>query len=90
MSKPETRPLRLTFAKGETLHTIDRATLGKIALALGFSEQEAVHYALARLRDATLPAYPTDAPDPSAAALRKSRAANRRRAANFNPTSSLF
>jgi hypothetical protein len=45
--------LLLNF-KHDTLTTVSRDTLRHIAKALGFSETQAVHFALARLRDDAL------------------------------------
>ena len=45
--------LLLNF-KVDTLTTVSRATLRRIAKALGFSETQAVHFALARLREDAL------------------------------------
>lgn len=40
--------------KDDTLTTVSRSTLRHIAKALGFSETQAVHFALARLREDAL------------------------------------
>ncbi|HEY9182565.1 MAG TPA: hypothetical protein VIQ99_05160 [Gammaproteobacteria bacterium] len=40
--------------KVDTLTTVSRATLRRMAKALGFSETQAVHFALARLREDAL------------------------------------
>ncbi len=40
--------------KVDTLTTVSRGTLRRIAKALGFSETQAVHFALARLREDAL------------------------------------
>jgi hypothetical protein len=45
--------LLLNF-KEDTLTTVSRGTLRHIAKALGFSETQAVHFALARLREDAL------------------------------------
>ena len=45
--------LLLNF-KVDTLTTVSRETVRRIAKALGFSETQAVHYALARLREDAL------------------------------------
>ena len=45
--------LLLNF-KDDTLTTVSRNTLRHIAKALGFSETQAVHFALARLREDAL------------------------------------
>ncbi|MFN0313647.1 MAG: hypothetical protein ACKVQA_01220 [Burkholderiales bacterium] len=45
--------LLLNFKK-DTLTTVSRGTLRNVASALGFSETQAVHFALARLRDEAL------------------------------------
>lgn len=45
--------LLLNF-KVDTLTTVSRDTLRRIAKALGFSETQAVHFALARLREDAL------------------------------------
>lgn len=45
--------LLLNF-KVDTLTTVSRTTLRRIAKALGFSETQAVHFALARLREDAL------------------------------------
>jgi len=45
--------LLLNF-KEDTLTTVSRDTLRHVAKALGFSETQAVHFALARLRDEAL------------------------------------
>lgn len=45
--------LLLNF-KDDTLTTVSRTTLRHIAKALGFSETQAVHFALARLREDSL------------------------------------
>jgi hypothetical protein len=45
--------LLLNF-KDDTLTTVSRTTLRHIAKALGFSETQAVHFALARLREDAL------------------------------------
>jgi hypothetical protein len=45
--------LLLNF-KDDTLTTVSRGTLRHIAKALGFSETQAVHFALARLREDAL------------------------------------
>ena len=45
--------LLLNF-KDDTLTTVSRRTLRHIAKALGFSETQAVHFALARLREEAL------------------------------------
>ena len=45
--------LLLNF-KVDTLTTVSRGTLRRIAKALGFSETQAIHFALARLREDAL------------------------------------
>ncbi len=45
--------LLLNF-KVDTLTTVSRVTMRRIAKALGFSETQAVHFALARLREDAL------------------------------------
>ncbi len=45
--------LLLNF-KDDTLTTVSRSTLRQIAKAIGFSETQAVHFALARLREHAL------------------------------------
>ena len=52
MSAPK-EALLLNF-KDDTLTTVSRTTLRHIAKALGFSETQAVHFALARLREDAL------------------------------------
>ena len=47
------KALLLNF-KVDTLTTVSRASLRRIAKALGFSETQAVHFALARLRQDAL------------------------------------
>jgi len=50
---PSKEALLLNF-KVDTLTTVSRETLRRIARALGFSETQAVHFALARLREDAL------------------------------------
>lgn len=50
--------------KNDTLTTVSRDTLRKVAARLGFSETQAVHFALARLRDEALPAEAEEAYPP--------------------------
>ena len=64
-----TDALKLQFKQGETLNTVSRGTLKKLASHLGFNETQTVQYALARLREEVIPAYAPDAPDLSAQAL---------------------
>jgi len=64
-----TDALKLQFKQGETMHTVSRATLKKIAHHLGFNETQTIQFALAKLREEVLPAYAADAPDPSPAGL---------------------
>ena len=50
---PRKEALLLNF-KVDTLTTVSRETVRRIAKALGFSETQAVHFALARLREDAL------------------------------------
>jgi hypothetical protein len=50
---PRKEALLLNF-KVDTLTTVSRETLRRVAKALGFSETQAVHFALARLREDAL------------------------------------
>jgi hypothetical protein len=52
-SSPRKEALLLNF-KVDTLTSVSRTTLRRIAKALGFSETQAVHFALARLREDAL------------------------------------
>jgi len=54
------RDLLLRFRPKEARHAVTRKTLRRISTRLGVSETEAVHYAVAALRDRLLPAYPQD------------------------------
>ena len=57
---------------------------------LGLDETGAIHYALARLRESILPAYPADAPDLTESTMRKIREANSHLEERFEPTAKLF
>ena len=59
--------LLLNF-KVDTLTTVSRGTVRRIAKALGFSETQTVHFALARLREDTLRDDAEDAYPPLAKA----------------------
>ncbi len=48
--------------KNDTLTTVSRGTLRNVAKALGFSETQAVHFALARLRSEALSSDSEDYP----------------------------
>lgn len=51
------------FRPKDAKHAVTRTTVRKIAGRLGVTDTEAVHYALASLRDRLLPAYePDDGP----------------------------
>lgn len=52
--------LLLRFRSADARHAVTRKTIRKLADQLGMSDTEAVHYALAALRDHLLPQYPTD------------------------------
>jgi hypothetical protein len=77
--------LLLNF-KVDTLTTVSRATLRRIANALGFSETQAVHFALARLREEALRGEPTENYPPltnaQLAAIRKQAPKRRGRVLN--------
>jgi hypothetical protein len=55
--------LLLNF-KDDTLTTVSRGTLRRLAKALGFSETQVVHFALARLREDSLRAEADEAHPP--------------------------
>lgn len=48
------------FRPRDAKHAVTRSTVHKLAGRLGVSDTEAVHYALAALRDRVLPAYAQD------------------------------
>jgi hypothetical protein len=53
-TNPNTKEALLLNFKVDTLTTVSRGTLRRIAKALGFSETQAIHFALARLREDAL------------------------------------
>lgn len=57
--------LLVKFRTKESIHAVSRATVRKLATALGLNETQTTLYALARLRDQVLPAYPPDDGYPS-------------------------
>ena len=61
--------LLLRFEADDTLSTVSRKTVQKLAGILGFNEHQVVHFALARLRDDLIPTYPADAPELSVKAI---------------------
>jgi hypothetical protein len=58
---PMKEALLINF-KSDTLTTVSRGTLRNVAKALGFSETQAVHFALARLRAEALSGDSEDYP----------------------------
>ncbi|MEO6103004.1 MAG: hypothetical protein ABIP44_05120 [Pseudoxanthomonas sp.] len=65
--------LLLTFKAGETRNTVSRKTVKQLASILGFNENQVVLYALAKLREDLVAAYPSDAPELSATAIKRIR-----------------
>ena len=63
--------LLLTFKAGETRNTVSRKTVRQLASISGFSQNEVVLYALAKLRDELVPAHPSDAPELSATVIKR-------------------
>jgi hypothetical protein len=53
-TNPTKKEALLLNFKVDTLTTVSRETLRRVAKALGFSETQAVHFALARLREDAL------------------------------------
>jgi hypothetical protein len=53
-TNPTSKEALLLNFKVDTLTTVSRGTLRRIAKALGFSETQAIHFALARLREDAL------------------------------------
>lgn len=80
--------LLLNFKAGETRNTVSRKTVKKLAGILGFNETQVALYALAKLREELIPAYPADAPELSAKALKTIR--RQVDQANYVPTRSLL
>ena len=80
--------LLLQFRAKETRFGVTRKTVKKLADALGLSETETALLALARMRDALLPAYPED----DGPLTERQLAAIRRISpqGGFKPTRSLF
>lgn len=64
-----TDALLLNFKSGETRNTVSRKTVKQLAGLLGFNETQVAQYALAKLREELIPAYPADAPELSAKAI---------------------
>ena len=53
---------QVTFCENDTVHSVCRETVGTLKAVLGLeSDEQVVQYALAKLRDQTLPRYPEDA-----------------------------
>lgn len=80
--------LLLNFKAGETRNTVSRKTVKKLAGILGFNETQVALYALAKLREELIPAYPADAPELSAKAIKTIR--RQVNQANYTPTRSLL
>lgn len=69
-----TDALLIKFNAGETRNTVTRKTVKLLAEAMGFNETQVTMYALARLREQLIPAYPADAPNLSERAIASIRA----------------
>ena len=65
--------LLLNFKAGETRNTVSRKTVKRLAGILGFNETQVALYALAKLREELIPAYPADAPELSMKAIKTIR-----------------
>lgn len=86
-AKPAAK-LLVQFRQVESVHAVSRATVRKMATALGLNETETTLYALARLRDQLLPAYePDDGPVPDEVVESIKRLVPQD---DFEPTRSLF
>jgi|GEM_PF-1700813 len=80
--------LLLNFKAGETRNTVSRKTVKQMAAILGFNETQVALYALARLRAELIPAYPADAPELSAMAIKTIRGQVKQD--GYKPTSTLI
>jgi hypothetical protein len=80
--------LLVNFSTGDAKHAASRPTVKRLAALLGFNETQTVLYAIARLRDDLLPAYPTD--DGPVSARYLSAIKRRVHQRNYTPSRSLF
>lgn len=82
------QPLLVNFRDQDTLTSVTRETLRLIAKALGLTETQTVHFALAKLRREVLPKYALDDGPVSDKTLRTIRKLVPQ--GDFTPTQSLF
>jgi len=91
-ARPKSQALLLNFRAVEAVHAVTRQTVKEIAESLGLNESQAVHYALASLRDKVLLGRPAHSYEPDDGPLSPEHIrAIRGRVGHleFNPTSSI-
>ena len=82
------KPILFNFRPEDTLTSVTRETLKLIAEALGLTETQTMHFALAKLRREVLPKYELDDGPVSEGTLRTIRRLVPQD--DFTPTQSLF
>jgi len=80
--------LLLNFKAGETINTVSRETVKLMGSKLGFNDTQLVQFALAKLREQIIPAYPANAPELSEKAIQTIKAQVNQK--GYKPTRSLF